>query len=420
MNHQDEDTSIKRRIKNEIGYTPHPKTIHEIWMHFQYYRDRYSEEDCFYGMQDKGVAKVQLETLLERAKNRFLAGEEILQPTYRRGKGLVIDRFLTADEIKLAKESQMIVNGHSYEEPMSIICRTGHLAVLNGQLDKEIDHLTRLLEIEADRQRRDAHRQLLETDVPFRKLVSFAWLASKEFRSSSQDVELAYLLFGYCTSYYDYRDRVLDPLNQLLEGYGLRYYYVYKLVALAKSYTEEGGQLPVIEPPYTRPDGKIYYGDYIHVGHSACKVEKVGHKYIHTDKGQLLKREVRHFERVPYVENPVTIDDYLFNELARLNNYRTIPDAHLKSLSEIVYSLYLQKRATKSYRAEYDERIQEDEDPIHKLALHHFRDGLRFLELVKQLDVLKALSGVHFQTSYAQILQEFEELKNSIPYPLVV
>lgn len=252
--------TLKNQIKSYIGYTPEKETIYGVWDRLMHFMKSYEEEDHYYAGQDKAAAQQLMQNLIELAKSRFLAGEEIEDLSGRKNSKPKMERYLTQEEIQIATEAQKILNGHSNVDPLSVIAKTGHLAVFNKTIDEETDRLAKLQEFNKARQIQSWHRELLESDVTFRRLVALVLHAKKEIRSGSTEKELAQMLFGYCFSFTDYRDRVLPPFRDLLAKYQLDTYDMYKLVTLGSSYMEEGGMLPVPQPLYFRQDGKIYYG----------------------------------------------------------------------------------------------------------------------------------------------------------------
>lgn len=148
-------------------------------------------------------------------------------------------------------------------------------------------------------------------------------------------------------------------------------------------------------------------------------MESVALKYVYTDKyAKVLKREVTHFEFVPYLDEPRSVEDYLYNECVRLNNYRSVPNAHLRSMNEIIRILWTHRPKYRRMRCPYDERIQEEQDPLKRQALQYFRDGIRILELREQIDNLKVLYNYSMQESYTKALHEMDRIERSIPYSI--
>jgi hypothetical protein len=254
--------------------------------------------------------------------------------------------------------------------------------------------------------------QLLDVDVPFRRLISLLLHTEREHRTSDRRLELGYMLFGYCRSLDEYRDRVVGPYGELMAMYQLPMWSESVLLEVGKAYVQAGGMLPPPQPKYLREDGKLYYGDYVHNGNQWYIVEKVGLKYVHCDKGvRCLRRDVKHFDLVPSIPDPRSVADHMRNELIRLHNLRSIPNAHMKPFADVAQLLYKRSTRTLKYRAIYQRRSDEEQNELKRQAQQQLRDGIRYFELKEQAERLKQLSVVTPQDHLDLVLGELQRLE---------
>lgn len=408
MRQDDDILRLKKRIKSYIGYTPDKETIYVIWDRLGDYKKHYAEEDRFYASCDKEAAKLIMKGLIETATGRFQAGKEIEILTDTQ-----MERFLTRSEIEEASEAQKVLNGFSYVDANT------HLQTFNQTIDNECTWLKNLKEKEEELKRKDWHQELLETNVAFRRFVALVLHAKKEIRSNNLEHEVAQSLFGYCSSFYDYRDHVLPHFRDLMSLYRLQTYEIHKLLVLGNEYVQEGGILPIPMVASFRVEGKFYYGDYIHDGIDGYVIESVRLKYVYTKHKQLLKTSVKYYEYIPYIENPTSTEEHLQNERIQLNNFRSIPNAHLLSLDEIIHRISSKRKTYRRLPCPYAKRIENERDPLKREALQYLSDGLRVIELRKQLNNLKPpLHTQSIQESYNRVFQELESTEKRLPYTL--
>lgn len=416
MRENDDIGTLKKRIKSYIGYTPDKETIYFVWNRFQHFKAAYAEEDAFYSGQDKTMAQLHLQELTKLVIARFEAGEEIEDNSRWKTSKPIMERYLSNKEIESATEAQKVLNGNSYVEPLNQSGKVGHLFSFNKSIDDQCTQLNHMKEQEDKRLREQWHQELLETNVAFRRLVALVLHAKKDIRAYTLDKAVAQAIFGYCRSLNEYRDRVYPHYQDLMKVFRLDTYDANKLWSLGNDYVNEGGMLPVpIETEHTREEGQIYYGDYVHDGLVGYEVETVALKYVYTRNGKLLKRSVRHFEYIPLIENPLTVDDYLQNERINLNNYRSIPNAHERSMNEIIQILWSKRVKYKRRECIYKKRASEETNLLKKEALQYFMYGLRALDLRDQMDTLKSLHTLTNQESYNRAQQELESIEKRIP-----
>ncbi|MFB5678837.1 hypothetical protein [Paenibacillus terreus] len=407
----DTSTQLKRRIKAILGYTPEPGTVSELWDHFNRLRRAYEEEDAFYASQDKEQAEAVLDELYETAKQRIERGEMVMVG-YRRDRTLPYERYLTPEEIRRAAEAQCVLNASSFQEPMTIIARTGHLAEFNRRIDDALESWKARNTAEEQHKQTEDFLHLLEVDVQFRKLAANLLDASKEIRTADYRVELAHRYFGFTDSLDDYRIKALKPLDELLLPYGLDSFTLYKLIPIIEQYLEAGGILPPPSALHERLPDRFYYDDRVHNGASTFRVTGVGHIYVYLDRGKReMKKRLSHYAKAPYVEDPASVEDFVSNELAVLNNQLKVPNAHLKEFEYVIRQLGEGRQAATKFRKLYNMRMMRAVAPEERGAMELFRDGFRCLELGEQVENLRQLSGISHQAALVPAVEELESLK---------
>lgn len=408
---QDEIKNLKTRIKTELQYTPEHNTLLDLWDYFITMRDAYQEEDRFYEMADKTAAAHRLEELISLAIERGKAGE-VVAPIGRFSNGqLVYERYLTSGEIEEAIEVQKVLNGNSYEEFTSYGNQTGHLASLNKQIQRALDLWATEQKIQREKALDEKLMDLLEIDVNFRKIVANAIMASTEIRSTNTDMELAYRLTGYAKNIDEYREK-MGKFEEIMKQYGLNTYDGRRLAQLGRRYLEKDGMLPVAIPNFYREDEKFFYGDRVHNGYVVEKIRSVGVKFVHLDNGvKWTKRGASHLQRVQMIAEPDSIEDFLFNELGRLNNLAMVPNAPDKSIEDVCRALDRSYRSQR-IRQEYSRRLENAAVPEQKAALERIHDGLVMLNIVKRLDSLKTLAKYSGMEAYNQAFEEFRQLQS--------
>lgn len=368
---------LKGRIRGALGYTPEKRTVEDMFSQFTRLRLAYEEEDRYYSSQNKDEAKAILDNILAAAFRRIELQQITPFSKYSSNRRLPYEKYLLKDEIAAAVEAQKVLNGHSFEEPLSIIQRTGHLADLNQKIDEKEEEVRRHIKQETDRALTAQLLELLDTDVELRKLVSLVLECYREIRTGDYKIEVGHRLFGYTSDLDEYRDKVCAPLKELLSRYRLPEYDMFKLLSIGDLYIQDGGILPPHNAPFERLPGCFYYGDRVCYGDSTYKVQSVGRIYVYLEKiGKTLKSKVRHLERANYIVDPVTVEDFIFNELARLNNNGLVPEAHLKTIHEAVHILNSFSSKARSMRSAYYSKLHQAENENAKKAFQCFLDGL--------------------------------------------
>ncbi|MFM9280921.1 hypothetical protein [Paenibacillus jiagnxiensis] len=408
----DTTTQLKRRIKVTLGYTPETSTVSELWEHFNRLRRAYEEEDAYYASQDKEQAKAVLDELYETAKQRIERGEAVaVASDYKRDRRLPYERYLTPKEIWRAAEAQCVLNGCSFQEPMTIIARTGHLAEFNRRIDEALESWKARNTSEEQRKQTQDFLHLLEVDVQFRKLAANLLDASREIRTADYRVELAHRYFGFTDSLDDYRIKALKPLDELLLPYGLESFTLYKLFPVIEQYLEGGGVLPPPSALQERHPDRFYYDDRVHNGASTFRVLGVGHVYVYLDRGEREKKKrLSHYAKAPYVQDPASVEDFVSNELARLNNQLKVPNAHLKEFEYVIRQLGKGRHTATKLRMLYKMRMMRATVPEERRAMELFRDGFRCLELGQQVENLRQLTGIGHQPALVPAEEELESL----------
>jgi len=365
--------TMKRRIKDAIGYTPSCDVMQHLWRHFVALRDAYEAEDGFYASQDREKSRQLLNDLEDLAVSRFERGEEARPPRHRfdvnRPPKLV---YLTEMEYRQAVEAQKVLNGHAYVEPFSPIGRSGHLTEFNERIQRRIEAIQRRRDLAEKEEKRRRLRGLLDTDPQFRRLVANAMSAAKESRAGSTEYELAYRYFGYASSLDEYR-KINRQFSELMARYGLETYDAGLLVSLGREYLADGEMLPAPAAPYERPEG-YFYQDWICAGNRFYQVTRVGRLYVYVAGDRLLKSEVRPFiwKEPPEVNS---LEAAIYDHLVWLHNAKFVPYAYERDPADVVKVLMLIWQ--RLIFSAYQRRIQNEKDPLKKQAAQMFFDAIR-------------------------------------------
>ncbi|WP_268626961.1 hypothetical protein [Paenibacillus alvei] len=331
---------IKSRIKSASGYTPENYVVESLLDHFKQLHAAYEEQDSYYASGDKKHAEEIIDTWFEVAKSRYMKGEFIsLADGHNHSRSPAYEKVLSKEEIQNLIEAYMIMNGHSYVEPMNEFNSSGHLiefhkklAQFMGMWDREKDKI----------QEQMTKKELIEkldTDVQLRKLVSLALSVEKEKRCKSKDYEIVHRMYGYTNNFEKYRE-VFSDFIDLMKLYGLKSYQVDFLIEAGKNYMSEGGLLPPVSSQYERAEGVFYCGDRVHDGESSYTVERVGSIYVYVNDGKkVMKKALRHFVEPPYRLDPESVEDFIHNECCFLHQLGTVPEAHLQDLDIVLSRL---------------------------------------------------------------------------------
>ncbi|MGM1023212.1 MAG: hypothetical protein ACQEXV_22500 [Bacillota bacterium] len=424
LNEQSTVQHFKNRMKDEIGYVPEASTLQDLWGYFTRLRDCYKEQDAYYDAQPKEPAHRILEDLLSIAVERIGKGWTTPNPSLRPqeiDRRLSLDKYLTKEEIAAANEAQMIINGHSFFEPISIIERTGHLAQLNKQIDVALDAHNARSKAETDQQFENQILKYLEVDVFLRRIAAVALDASKEYRTSNTLVELAHRLCGYTTSFEVYHHaRPFVELEKMLSPYGMGYARLYQFLPIIQKYINQGGILPPPVSKYERDPQKIYYDDWVHNGVTATRVRRVGRKYIYGESGRKwLRQDTHHFEKAVYIENPMSVQDCIYNELVRLNNIRSVPEAHYQTAEQALIHLQRKPYVKDQTVRYYKRRAEKEEHPVKREAIEWILDGFHYLFLLSKVDTLRRLNSYAWQEDLAKVEKEIQSLqtKHAFQFP---
>ncbi len=403
---------LKHRIRSEAGYTPATATVTKLWDHFWKLHEAYREEDRAYAEADKAAAAAVLDALFEKAVARANAGECFVSEDRLHYSRLAIERYLTREEQDEAQEAQKVLNGHAHVEYMSQYGRSGHLVAFNQRIEEEVERLNKIRERVAYQDREQKLMGMLESDVPFRKLVAHAVAASKVRRSKHVEYELAQRLFGYVRNLDEYR-KIYRMIDETLRTFELASYEASKLVELGRQYLKEGGMLPAVTAPFERDPNKHYFGDIVHNGRAFYEVAKAGQQYIYLSGGQRLeKKDVFAFEPADPIEQPQTFADFLYNEGVRMHNIQLLPQAYLLSVSELARRLWVQTHRPRELLRIYQTKQEKETAPQKKAAYQRILDELRMIQLGEQIDSLKGLATVGaYKEVYAKASGELETLR---------
>lgn len=423
LNEQSTVQHFKNRMKDAIGYVPEASTLQDLWRYFTRLRDCYQEQDAYYDAQPKEPAHRILEDLLSKAVERIGKGWTTPNPSLRPqeiDRRLPLDKYLTKEEIAVADEAEMIINGHSFFEPISIIERTGHLAQLNKQIDDALSAHNARKKAETDQQFENKILKYLEVDVFLRRVAAVALDASKEYRSASTLVELAHRLCGYTTSFEVYHARPFVELEKMLSPYGMGYARLFQFLPIIQKYISQGGMLPPAVSEHERDPQGIYYDDWVHNGVMTTRVQRVGKKYIYGESGRKwLRKDTRHFEKAVCLEDPSSLQECIYNELVRLNNTRTVPEAHYRTPEQAL--IHLQRKPyVKDQMIRYFKRRAEIEElPEKREAIAWFLDGFHYLFLLSKVDYLRRLHSYAWQENLAKVEKEIQSLqtKHAFHFP---
>ncbi|MEK4983636.1 hypothetical protein [Bacillus sp. FSL K6-6540] len=401
---------VKYMIKSQIGYTPEKETLQAICRHIQRLIAAYKEEDAYYASQDPKSAEGGLQELYDRAIARYERGEEFPHHSRFVQQVPAMQRFLNEQELTEAKEFQKVLNGHAYVEPESSVGNSGHLSKFNQRIDEEIRRRSLRRESLRKEERRKRLLELLDTDVEFRYLVANVLAAHDEIRTAYSEVELGHRLFGYTFDLNQYRTAVIPALEQLLQKYELKLFETNELYTIGKIYLDQDGMLPVPKAPFSREEGVIYYQDRVHNGIHSDIVMSVGKRYLYLSRqGKAPKKSYQHLEPARVHRDPKTVQEYIENELARLNNSGVVPDAHRKRIEEVLLLLY-RRVINKRLKGMYDEMEGDESNPLRKEAYRYFADGLRCLALMEHEHYLTTLESLSHQPGLDAVRLEIQSL----------
>lgn len=410
--HTSTKTQLKDWIKSYIGYVPEKHTISEIWNHFSRLRNAYDEEDEYYSRADREHAEAQLDHLYSVAVDRIHQEEQVISESERFYRNrMTYEKYLTKEEQSVAEEAQKILNGHSYVEPMSSTARTGHLMELNKRLNDAVRAYHHRKAMQREESLKNRLLTALDTDVVLRRAVAVVLECKKEIRTSDYLTEFGHRMFGYTSSLDEYRSNVFPKVESFSASYGMESIELRYLVAVGEQYLENGGMLPPAHADHERNPEKFYFNDYVHNGHLVRKIRRVGRRYLYFDGGYTgVKSEYMHFEKAPYKE-PVTLEDSIYNEMARLHNIRYIPNAHLLPFEDVLKILSTRKQGFQPVRIMYRNKALKEPNPFKRNAYETIFAGLECLYLAEQMENLKALSYVSKQASLEQLREEFNRIR---------
>ncbi|PAD72807.1 hypothetical protein [Paenibacillus campinasensis] len=405
---------MKSRIKSAFGYTPERDTVIGMYHHFLRLSNACLEEDQYYALQDKEEAKAILERIIVQARRRIHSNQmtPYTDCRFSTDRRLAYEKYLMKEEIEEAREAQKAINGHAFEEPMSIIQKTGLLAKLNHRIEQEIELYRRTKEIEANQELNAYLLELLEVDVDFRKLVSLTLSCYGDIRTADFKVEVAHRMFGYTKQLDDFRKTAYEALHTLLTKYRLPTYDLHILVRIGEVYLKKGGMLPPPNAPFERRQGEFYYRDKIFCGIDSYTIRQVGRVYLYTDCDRKLSiNQACHFEKAPYVDQPSEVEHFLHNELARLNNTFLFPEAHKRPLGEVIRHLGGKGFKVKKLKEEYMRKLNESVAAGAYEAYQTILDVFRYFYLEERLADLHDLAKVSNQDSIQKIQAELMDLQ---------
>lgn len=276
---------LKRMIKAYIGYIPQPKTMKAIYELTQNMISAWKEQDLWYDIQDKAMAKSNIEELKMLLIERYRKGEEQRENyTYRYGSPRWV-HFLSETEERELKEYHRMINGRCYlNETMAHGSGVMGLEQFSKEVNAMIHEIDKERSAKADQEKKEKLCYLLETNTLVRKLTSHYIQASKEskiYGVKDSMIQLVHRLYGYTTNEKNYYEKYNQLSNEYLKPCGIT---IWDLYYLARKTKENDEILPPATSPYAR-EKSYYYGDQLIIGEHQRMIKKVGTKYLYVEQG---------------------------------------------------------------------------------------------------------------------------------------